>query len=203
MNNDAQDQNKPKYDLSFIKSFIDANPHALKDLGITPAGRKKGTKNNTTIEAGKVIEIPKEIMPPPEEVIEVSRKEAKQLVEKIKKPRQYKDEETKARMLTILAEGREKAKLVKEQKKLEREKQAVEQHKASVQKIKVKEPKKVVKKAPVQQEEPESEEDDIEIIRAKKKVEKKKEILKEIEEELSRLPAPSKSLNPYQGQLRW
>ena len=142
-------------------------------------------------------------MPPPEEVIEVSRKEAKQLVEKIKKPRQYKDEETKARMLTILAEGREKAKLVKEQKKLEREKQAVEQHKASVQKIKVKEPKKVVKKAPVQQEEPESEEDDIEIIRAKKKVEKKKEILKEIEEELSRLPAPSKSLNPYQGQLRW
>jgi len=203
MNNDAQDQNKPKYDLSFIKSFIDANPHALKDLGITPAGRKKGTKNNTTIEAGKVIEIPKEIMPPPEEVIEVSRKEAKQLVEKIKKPRQYKDEETKARMLTILAEGREKAKLVKEQKKLEREKQAVEQHKASVQKIKVKEPKKVVKKAPVQQEEPESEEDDIEIIRAKKKVEKKKEILKEIEEELSRLPAPSKPHNPYQGQLRW
>ena len=203
MNNDAQDQNKPKYDLSFIKSFIDANPHALKDLGITPAGRKKGTKNNTTIEAGKVIETPKEIMRPPEEVIEVSRKEAKQLVEKIKKPRQYKDEETKARMLTILAEGREKAKLVKEQKKLEREKQAVEQHKASVQKIKVKEPKKVVKKAPVQQEEPESEEDDIEIIRAKKKVEKKKEILKEIEEELSRLPAPSKSLNPYQGQLRW
>ena len=138
MNNDAQDQNKPKYDLSFIKTFIEANPHALKDLGITPAGRKKGTKNNTTIEAGKVIEVPKELMPPPEEVIEVSRKVAKQLVEKIKKPRQYKDEETKQRMLDILKEGREKAKVVKEQKKAEREKQAVEQHKASVQKIKVK-----------------------------------------------------------------
>jgi len=202
MNIDAQDQNKPKYDLSFIKNFIDANPHALKELGISQAGRKKGTKNNTTIEAGKVIEIPKEIMPPPQEVIEVSRKEAKQLVEKIKKPRQYKDEETKARMLTILAEGREKAKLVKEQKKLEREKQAVEQHKSSVQKIKVKEPKKVVKKAVVQPEEPESEEDDVEIIRAKKKVEKKKEILKEIEEELNRLPAPQKPASLYQGQLR-
>jgi hypothetical protein len=202
MNIDAQDQNKPKYDLSFIKNFIDANPHALKELGISQAGRKRGTKNNTTIEAGKVIEIPKEIMPPPQEVIEVSRKEAKQLVEKIKKPRQYKDEETKARMLTILAEGREKAKLVKEQKKLEREKQAVEQHKSSVQKIKVKEPKKVVKKAVVQPEEPESEEDDVEIIRAKKKVEKKKEILKEIEEELNRLPAPQKPANLYQGQLR-
>ncbi len=56
MNNTTDDQNKPKYDLSFIKNFIEANPHALKDLGITPAGRKKGTKNNTTIEAGKVIE---------------------------------------------------------------------------------------------------------------------------------------------------
>ena len=44
MNNTIEDQNKPKYDLSLIKSFIDANPHALKDLGITPAGRKKGTK---------------------------------------------------------------------------------------------------------------------------------------------------------------
>lgn len=202
MNNDTQDQNKPKYDLSFIKNFIDANPHALKELGISQAGRKKGSKNNSTVEAGKVIEIPKELMPPPEEVIEVSRKVAKQLVEKIKKPRQYKDEETKARMLTILAEGREKAKLVKEQKKLEREKQAVEQHKSSVQKIKVKEPKKVVKKAVVQPEEPESEEDDVEIIRAKKKVEKKKEILKEIEEELNRLPAPQKPASLYQGQLR-
>ena len=202
MNNDTQDQNKPKYDLSFIKNFIDANPHALKELGISQAGRKKGSKNNSTLEAGKVIEIPKELMPPPEDVIEVSRKVAKQLVEKIKKPRQYKDEETKARMLTILAEGREKAKLVKEQKKLEREKQAVEQHKSSVQKIKVKEPKKVVKKAVVQPEEPESEEDDVEIIRAKKKVEKKKEILKEIEEELNRLPAPHKPASLYQGQLR-
>ena len=202
MNNDTQDQNKPKYDLSFIKNFIDANPHALKELGISQAGRKKGSKNNSTVEAGKVIEIPKELMPPPEEVIEVSRKVAKQLVEKIKKPRQYKDEETKTRMLTILAEGREKAKLVKEQKKLEREKQAVEQHKSSVQKIKVKEPKKVVKKAVVQPEEPESEEDDVEIIRAKKKVEKKKEILKEIEEELNRLPAPQKPASLYQGQLR-
>jgi hypothetical protein len=202
MNNDTQDQNKPKYDLSFIKNFIDANPHALKELGISPAGRKKGSKNNSTVEAGKVIEIPKELMPPPEDVIEVSRKVAKQLVEKIKKPRQYKDEETKTRMLTILAEGREKAKLVKEQKKLEREKQAVEQHKSSVQKIKVKEPKKVVKKAVVQPEEPESEEDDVEIIRAKKKVEKKKEILKEIEEELNRLPAPNKPASLYQGQLR-
>jgi hypothetical protein len=202
MNNDTQEQNKPKYDLSFIKNFIDANPHALKELGISQAGRKKGSKNNSTVEAGKVIEIPKELMPPPEEVIEVSRKVAKQLVEKIKKPRQYKDEETKARMLTILAEGREKAKLVKEQKKLEREKQAVEQHKSSVQKIKVKEPKKVVKKAVVQPEEPESEEDDVEIIRAKKKVEKKKEILKEIEEELNRLPAPQKPASLYQGQLR-
>jgi len=202
MNNDTQDQNKPKYDLSFIKNFIDANPHALKELGISQAGRKKGSKNNSTVEAGKVIEIPKELMPPPEEVIEVSRKVAKQLVEKIKKPRQYKDEETKTRMLTILAEGREKSKLNREQKKIEKEKQAVEQHKSSVQKIKVKEPKKVVKKAIVQPEEPESEEDDVEIIRAKKKVEKKKEILKEIEEELNRLPAPQKPASLYQGQLR-
>jgi len=202
MNNDTQDQNKPKYDLSFIKNFIDANPHALKELGISQAGRKKGSKNNSTLEAGKVIEIPKELMPPPEEVIEVSRKVAKQLVEKIKKPRQYKDEETKTRMLTILAEGREKSKLNREQKKIEKEKQAVEQHKSSVQKIKVKEPKKVVKKAIVQPEEPESEEDDVEIIRAKKKVEKKKEILKEIEEELNRLPAPQKPASLYQGQLR-
>jgi hypothetical protein len=202
MNNDTQDQNKPKYDLSFIKNFIDANPHALKELGISQAGRKKGSKNNSTVEAGKVIEIPKELMPPPEEVIEVSRKVAKQLVEKIKKPRQYKDEETKTRMLTILAEGREKSKLNREQKKIEKEKQAVEQHKSSVQKIKVKEPKKVVKKAVVQPEEPESEEDDVEIIRAKKKVEKKKEILKEIEEELNRLPAPQKPASLYQGQLR-
>jgi len=202
MNNDTQDQNKPKYDLSFIKNFIDANPHALKELGISQAGRKKGSKNNSTVEAGKVIEIPKELMPPPEEVIEVSRKVAKQLVEKIKKPRQYKDEETKTRMLTILAEGREKSKLNREQKKIEKEKQAVEQHKSSVQKIKVKEPKKVVKKAIVQPEEPESEEDDVEIIRAKKKVEKKKEILKEIEEELNRLPAPQKPVSLYQGQLR-
>jgi hypothetical protein len=202
MNNDTQDQNKPKYDLSFIKNFIDANPHALKELGISQAGRKKGSKNNSTIEAGKVIEIPKELKPPPEEVIEVSRKVAKQLVEKIKKPRQYKDEETKARMITILAEGREKSKLNREQKKIEKEKQAVEQHKSSVQKIKVKEPKKVVKKAVVQPEEPESEEDDVEIIRAKKKVEKKKEILKEIEEELNRLPAPQKPASLYQGQLR-
>jgi len=202
MNNDTQDQNKPKYDLSFIKNFIDANPHALKELGISQAGRKKGSKNNSTLEAGKVIEIPKELMPPPEDVIEVSRKVAKQLVEKIKKPRQYKDEETKTRMLTILAEGREKSKLNREQKKIEKEKQAVEQHKSSVQKIKVKEPKKVVKKAIVQPEEPESEEDDVEIIRAKKKVEKKKEILKEIEEELNRLPAPQKPASLYQGQLR-
>jgi hypothetical protein len=106
-------------------------------------GRPKGAKNKLTVEPGKEIIIPnstyENITEQPEtNVVEMSAKDARKLVNKIKRPHVFKSEETKNKMIEILKQGREKAKATLEEKKRIKEEEKMKQMKI----IKIKETKK-------------------------------------------------------------
>lgn len=220
-------ETKPTLDLSFLKQFIEANPSVLGDVFKRQgAGRPKGKKNNLSVEPGKEIMVSNEayeanIQKPETNVVEMTPKEARKLVEKMKRPHVYKSEETKAKMLEILKVGREKAKITREEKRKAKEEEKMK----SMKIIKVKEYKKKEKEAKIEprsiQRRPgrprklveiesddsvdETEETDEEIIRAKKKIEKKKALLKEIDEEIKQTQAPPQPQvrGSYASQFKW
>jgi len=218
-------ETKPNLDLSFLKQFIEANPSVLGD--VFKRGRPKGKKNNLSVEPGKEIIVSNEAyeanIPKPEtNVVEMTPKEARKLVEKMKRPHVYKSEETKAKMLEILKAGREKAMITREEKRKANEEEKMK----SMKIIKVKEYKKKEREAKIEprsiQRRPgrprklveiesdddsvdETEETDEEIIRARKKIEKKKALLKEIDEEIKQTQAPPQQQvrSSYASQFKW
>jgi len=215
-------ETKPNLDLSFLKQFIEANPTVLD--GMFKRGRPKGKKNNLTVEPGKDIIIPNStyeatVEAQPSNVVEMTPKEAKQLVQKIKRPHVFKTEETKLKMLNILAEGRAKAKITKDEKKKQREEEMMRNMK--IIKVKETKPKQVKQQRTIQRtargrpkkelvnvisddEESELDETDEEILKAKKKIERKKALLKEIDEEIVAVSQPSgQRQSSFSSQFRW
>ena len=201
--------------IEFFKQFIANNPKVLEKAGFKPAGRPKGSKNKNNLLPKDEIQVPNGLIRDENgEVVknlELSKKATKELVSQImpKKKRQYKDEATREKMRLLMMENRKKAveakKKVMEERKKEQE--------ANTTTIKIVKPKRgkrsiqrpdedeeTVPKQPVQKDVSDSESEE-EIIKAKKKVDKKKAILDEIDNELKKLPPVSNPTGKYSKYL--
>ena len=141
---------------------------------------------------------------------------------KTRKPRQL-SEESKAKMLEALAKGREKLKekqeLIRAQKEAEKDKpkvkeiNLVKEKDKPTKKILIKPKKKYTKKT-VQQQDPETTEDeeetepitesentDVEVKRTRRKVEKKVALLKDIDNKISTISSQANIYNTKYGKL--
>ena len=120
-------------DLKKLRKIIDDHPEILEKPKL---GRKKGGKNEP-------VTIVATVQAPEAEVEEISYSKAKTLGISVRKPRQM-TEEQKTKMLENLQKGREKLKILNEEKKRLKEEEA---KKPKVREIDmVQDPKKPVKK---------------------------------------------------------
>lgn len=105
--------------ISKLRAIMKENPEVYTMLtGNKKNGRPKGALGKNTLKPGSKVEV---IEKQPEsyddiEEVPISLSEAKKLLKANRKPRQY-SEETRAKMLENLAKGREKRKLVLEERK--------------------------------------------------------------------------------------
>lgn len=201
------------YDLSFIRTFLESNPHAYKELGVWKQGRPKGSKNKVETITEVTPEDIKELGG-----IKLTAKQQKELVKKKRAPRQMSDEQ-KAQMLENLRLGREKQKALREaSKQVEKvvlKKAPVTKPDAIpvVQKIrKQRIPKQVPLKSDTDEDESESDldtttgtETEPEVRKTRKRFQKRKELIEQIDQEISKLPVTTKPLDKYGLQLsrRW
>lgn len=188
--------------IDFFKQFIANNPGVLEKAGFKQAGRPKGSKNaknKTEIQVpnGLIRDENGEVV----KELELSKKATKELVEQImpKKKRQYKDPATAEKMKQVLLDNRKKA----FEARVKAKEDKIKEQEANTTTIKIKAPPKKgprafqrpdeeVKKEVTEQ--PSSDDEEEEFVRVKKKVEKKRSIIDEIDNELKKLPpitAPS------------
>ena len=195
---------KPSFDLSFLKTFLEANPHAYKELGVIKPGRPKGCKNKP---ADPITEIT------PDELsavggVKLTAAQVKQL--KKRTPRNL-SEEQKAKMLENLKKGREA--LIQKRKegtvKIQAKQPVVSQKvTVPVQPVKA---RKVKEKKPVHvplatsdddtQNYSETSDTEPEIKATRKRFQKRKALIDSIDAELSRLPAQTIPIDNYSRQL--
>jgi len=200
------------YDLSFIRTFLEANPHAYKELGVWKQGRPKGSKNKVEPITEVTPDDLKEIGG-----IKLTAQQQKELLKKKRAPRQL-SEEQRIQMLENLRLGREKQKTLREQsKQVEKvvKKQPISKPESIpvVQKVrKQRIPKQVPLKSDTDEDEDETEfdtttepETEPEIKKTRKRFQKRKELIDEIDKELQKLPVVTKPLDKYSLQLsrRW
>ena len=201
---------KPSYDLSFIRTFLEANPQAYKELGVIKPGRPKGVKNKP---AEPITQLT------PEQLaaiggVKLTAEQSKALKKK-RAPRNLSDEQ-KAIMLENLRKGREalqKKKAEGTYKPPPRVKSApvqlVPQITVPVQPPKPRKQRKpkAIKEVPLATSEDESEifdetsdtEPEVKVVR--KRLQKRKELIREIDQELSRIPQPTVPVDRYTQQL--
>ena len=184
--------------IDFLKSFIENNPKVLEKMGISRAGRPKGAKNKKET---REIQVPNGLIRNEQgEVVkelELSKTATKQLVEQImpKKKREWKNPETAEKMRLLLAENRKKGMEVR--KKLMEDRLKEQEANTTIIKVKPKRGKRSIQRPdeevskPIKEQSESESESEEEIVRAKKKVDKKKAILDEIDNELKKLPPPS------------
>ena len=194
------------YDLSFLRTFLEANPQAYKELGVIKPGRPKGAKNKP---ADPVTEIT------PEQLtavggVKLTADQLKQLTKKKRAPRQMTDEQ-KAQMLENLRKGRERLNEKRAQGTVQRQKTvvAIKENTVPVQPTKPR--KQRVKKPPVEiplatsDDETftptETSDTEPEIKTARKRFQKRKALINSIDAELSKIPVKTVPIDNYTRQL--
>lgn len=182
--------------IDFFKQFIANNPGVLEKAGFKQAGRPKGSKNAKT---KTEIQVPNGLIRHENgEVVknlELSKKATKELVEQImpKKKRQYKDPATAEKMKQVLLDNRQKS----YEARVKAKEDKMKEQEANTTTIKIKAPSKKgprsfqrpdeeVKKEVTEQ--PSTDDEEEEFVRVKKKLEKKRSIIDEIDNELKKLP---------------
>jgi len=187
--------------ITKLRAIMKENPEVYTMLtGNKKNGRPKGAVGKNTLKPGSKVEV---IEKQPEsyddiEEVPISLSQAKKLLKANRKPRQY-SEETRAKMLENLAKGREKRKLVLEERKknpvIEAKKKIVDG--AVVKKYVVKQRKQNPK--PVVEEVSEEEEDSEEEIL--KKLTKKQRLMQKLAE-MESMNKPKSAPQVSQSQLR-
>jgi len=192
-------QTNPLTDM--LKQVLSSNPEVAKTLGlrrIGNVGRPKKDKN--IIEVPANLNLPDELKPSQAKLV-------KQMLsgdpEKPKKERKPLSEEQKERLRQQCIKMQEIRRQNRElEKRVEKKEEDIENPKPKTKMVKVIRRQKIEKK---REQIPDTTDDDTttdeEIVRVKKKVQKKKEILDEIDKEISRLPQPSNT-GKYSQYLR-
>ena len=196
-------------ELNKLRKIFDENPQ-LSELitGRKQPGRKAGKKLPTL--ENTVLEVEQD--PQDSQPIPISLSEAKKIVKQSRKPKQM-TEETRQRMLEVLAKGREKAAKAREEKKIlkakEEAKKVQEEEKKNLVKRYIVKPKqkytrKEVEKSDVKEETTdfdETSESELSDVKIMREIQKKKRILKKIEK--TQLPTGLEPLQPYTGLKIW
>jgi len=195
------------YDLSFLRTFLEANPQAYKELGVIKPGRPKGAKNKP---ADPVTEIT------PEQLtavggVKLTADQVKQLTKKKRAPRNL-SEEQKAKMLENLRKGRERLNEKRAEGTVQRQKTVVVATKEPTVPVQPIKPRKQrVKKAPVEIPLATSDDDTFtptetsdtepEVKTARKRFQKRKALINSIDAELSKIPVKTIPIDNYTRQL--